>query len=135
MTARPPLATLSDDGGFLRLCSFGETVLDHGSQNFGNTPGLRKTSAGTVRRIAVENLGNVPKAGLGEMSRKELQPFANLSMARLTMNFQVRVDKRTEQPCPDGSLVIRTVSGDRITFISSTIPGIRRRQAAQARTE
>ena len=86
-----------------------------------------------VWRIAIENLRNMTKTSFGQMTRENVKPLPNLilNLLSVTVHFEIRVDKRPEQPCPDRSLVIRAVSRNRITFVVSTIPGVRRGQTPE----
>src|SRR5437867_12633247 len=76
------------------------TVFDDASQDFRDAPSLGKTTARTMRRIAVENLGDMAEAGFRQMPRENSQPPANLilNLLSVAVHFEVRIDKRTQQP-------------------------------------
>lgn len=85
-------AILSDNACRLfRLSTFlRDSIFDNGAQDFCDTPSLRETSARVVWRIAIENLGNMTKAGFGQMGREKSQPLPNLILnflfvAKLTL--------------------------------------------------
>ena len=92
---------LASDGGngSLRLCRFlHDTIFDHGAQNLCDTPSLGKTPARAVGRIAIEDLGNMTQARLGQMSRQDSNPFPNLvpNLVSISIHFEISVDKRPE---------------------------------------
>src|SRR5262245_17903871 len=79
------------------LCFFHllrQTIFDNRSQNFGDAPGLCKTSARQAWKIAVENFRNVSKACFRQMTRKYLQPLSKLQLRFSAGDLRVRIDER-----------------------------------------
>src|SRR5262249_22853171 len=85
-----------------------------------------------MRIIAIEDLGHMTETCFREMTRKHLEPLTNLYLCLLAADLSLRVDERAEKPGPDWSLMIRTVPGHSVSHITSSIPCVRRRQAADA---
>ena len=52
---------------------------DEHAQDFSDAPGLRDAPSGTLRSVAVEDLGDVAEAGIGEMSLQGSEPFGSLT--------------------------------------------------------
>src|SRR6516162_1172898 len=68
------------------------------------------------------------------MSGERSQPLANSipDLLTATIHLKICIDERPKQPSPDRTLVIRTVSCERITLVRSTVPGIGWRETPQA---
>src|SRR5579863_1776714 len=79
-----------------------------GSQRLGQTPRLRETAIGPMRRVAVEDLADVTDAGIVQMLLERCQ--VGSGTLTVTVQRQVCAGKRAEQPRPDGALVIGAVA-------------------------
>src|SRR5438093_269389 len=108
---------MTSDNGYGSFCLphfMHHVIFNNHTQDFCNAPSLRETSARTVGRIAIENLGDMTKTSFGQMTRESIKPHPNLilNLLSVAVYLEIRVDKRAEQPCPDRSLMIRAVSRD-----------------------
>jgi hypothetical protein len=66
------------------------TVFDNGAQDISDTPRLCETSTRAVRRISIENLGNMVDTGFGQVTGERLKPRSNLIMNLLPLPFTLK---------------------------------------------
>src|SRR4051812_37884343 len=82
-------------------------------QQLAERPRLERTTAWRVRRIAVRDLGNVAEAGVSQMiderHDKTLAGFL-FGLGRTAADAQPCLDERTDQPWPNGALMIAAVA-------------------------
>src|SRR5438874_2854910 len=101
-----------------------------GAQGLGDAPGLCETAARCVGRIAVHDLADASDAALiqmvGEPSEK------GDGMSGIAVYRVVREGKGTQEPAPDGSLVVGSVALTRVSRVVAGIVRVARCKAAHA---
>src|SRR5437588_12380586 len=101
-----------------------------GAQGLGATPGLRATAARCVGSVAVHDLTHAPYAALIQMVGGpfgEGQGLFGIAVYRV-----VREGKGTQEPAPDGSLVVGSVALTRVSHVVTGIVRVAGCKAAQA---
>src|SRR5437764_13388595 len=100
-------------------------------QRAGDRPGLRGRAARMERRISVEDLADGPQPLVLERIGYGLeQSFRHSRVAGHAIGSEA---ERSEQPCPDGPLMIAAVALANVSAIGSPISGITWRQRSQAK--
>ncbi len=101
-------------------------ILLQNAQNFSDAPSLRRAAARFVRRVGVENFGNLPDAGLREMRFEAGKNFVDalFGFVPVRMNFPISVDKRADQPSPNRALMIRRIAFGRRARIDRALARI-----------
>ena len=105
------------------LCS--RRVHEHDTveaQKLAERPGLKRTSFWLKRRLGIGNLRKMPKARRLDTCQQrinELGAGVTPRRSRVASHANPRVNEWTDQPWPDGSLMIDSVSRRRITFIAA----------------
>ena len=118
-----PHGCLSRPGLGLRRGSNSFYILHVCAQDFRHAPRLRDAAAWSVGGVAVENLGNVTQASVGEMILQRGEPFACLMACwfAAAIDLHISGDKRSQQPWPDRALVIGAVAAGGIASVASAI--------------
>src|SRR4030095_7858911 len=101
------------------------------TQHLGHAPRLRDAATRRIRRLGVENLADRADTRLVEMHDKAVHRAA-CSLAIVRKDSQPRVDERSYEPRPDGTLVVRRVAGAKIAEIPRLEIPILRRERTQA---
>src|SRR4029077_14333954 len=100
------------------------------AQNFRDAPCLRDAAAGHVRLPRVKNFADRHDAVVAQVHGKGFKKFSR-GGSIVRMNFQPRIDERPDQPGPNRALVIRTLSGTKVTAINRFVIWIVWRKRAQ----
>ena len=93
-----------------------------GAEDFGDRPGLGDASAWGERRLAVKDFSQRAKSVIVEM----MSHRSKIRQSRFGMAIHAMVGERerTEEPAPDGALMIGAIPLPDISFILSYILGI-----------
>src|SRR5262245_10151648 len=111
------------NGAELRGC------LNPTAQHFSHAPRLRNTPTRYEGLIGIKNFTDGSHPGFSQMGSKSFQEDAR-SGEVVAMNFQPCVNKRSNQPSPDGSLMVSRISGAQIAKISRFVIRMTRSQRA-----
>ena len=112
------------------LASSGRGKFRPSTEDFADGPGLRDATAGSVRRIAIEDFRERTEAVGRDVPAKRIE---NTERGRAVLvHAKVRKRKRTEKPTPHRALMIRSVSRASIATVVTLVVGFTQRQAAQA---
>ncbi len=84
-----------------------------------------------MRFARVEDFADRANAIVAQMDRESCKKFTR-GGAVVRMNFQPRVDKRTDQPRPNRALMICAIAGPQVSGIDLLLIGTLRRKRAQA---
>src|SRR6267142_3253628 len=104
------------------------------AQHFANGPRLKRTTSGSVRRFGVGNFRNVTHAGFIKMTEEWREKlFAGFAsrFGGVPMDAHPGLHKWSDQPGPDGALMIRTVALHDPAFIMRCISGFARCERTQ----
>src|SRR6185437_11025883 len=93
------------------------TCLYETTQNFSYAPRLCATAAGGERRLRIENFADLPRARLRQLPFESLQKSPR-GREIPWMDFQPRINERSNQPCPYRALMIGGVASAKIAIIS-----------------
>ena len=96
---------------------------------------MKRTSFWLKRRLGIGNLRKMPKARRLDTCQQrinELGAGVTPRRSRVASHANPRVNEWTDQPWPDGSLMIDSVSRRRITFIARGITGLAGRERPQS---
>src|SRR5579872_6211736 len=109
------LAGMVNSGMFrIRTNAFG---LDPASHQFCDTPGLHDTASWSKRRFRVEDFAYRSDAAFAEVMSETLQEGASLAEF-VRMQTQIGVDKWSNQPGPDGPLMIGGIARAQIAVVT-----------------
>src|ERR1700733_11993366 len=89
--------------------SVSEAALDPAPQHLGDAPGLGDASAWGERRLRVEHFADGSDAGVSQMRREAVQKLPRV-LQIAGMDLEPRIDERSNQPGPHGSLMVRGVA-------------------------
>jgi len=84
-----------------------------GAQDFRDAPRLRDATTGNMRLSRVENFADCADPSFAQMFRETLQEFTR-GGSIMRMNLQPCIDKRSDQPCPDRTLMVGAVARTQI---------------------
>ena len=101
------------------------------AQDLTQGPGLKRAAARRVRWVAVGDFGDRPEAGIIEVPEKrfeETNAGLVLRLGRSTADPDPRLHEGPDQPRPDSSLMVRSVTLSNTPFITR---GISRRARCQ----
>src|SRR5437879_1516595 len=98
-------------------------------QQLGHGPGLRDAPARREGGIAVEDLAKGPESVRLEMADHRLQK--RLRADRIAIHFEMRRDKRAQQPAPDRALVIGRVAAALVPAVLTHVRWVSWRQTPQ----
>jgi hypothetical protein len=105
------------------------------AQQLAERPGLRRASFWLKRRLGIGNFRKMPKAKRLDTCQQRINELgAGITPRRcgVASHANPRVNEWTDQPWPDGSLMIDSVSCCRITFIARRVPRLARRERPQS---
>ena len=85
-----------------------------------------------MRRIAIENFGNLAEAFVLEVTPQFRQPLLRLlsRLGRSPIHLEISSDERPYQPWPNRTLMVGTVAAQRVSFETAVILRVAGRQAA-----
>src|SRR4051812_36040530 len=93
------------------LGRFGERT-----QDFGDAPGLGGAAARGVGGVRVKNFGNGPHAGFTKVGVEPAEEVPAFALS-IRIGSQPGIDKRTDQPAPDRSLMIGGIARPQVARI------------------
>src|SRR5208282_2908167 len=87
-------------------------ILHQHPQYFGHAPRLCDTSPRLLRRITVEDLGDLTESAVGKVVSQRCQPFDCLAARRdaALVHLYICGDERSHQPRPNGAQMIGAVA-------------------------
>ena len=97
------------------------------SDQFSKRPRLERTPSRSERRFGIRNLRDVAKPRRFDMLEKRLkEPESSFAAGggRVPPRAEPRLHEGTDQPRPDGALVIDPISGRRPAFIPCAVSGL-----------
>ncbi len=112
-----------------RLSERGDHAVD--AEDFGDAPGLGRAAGGTVRRVAVEDLGDAAETGIfDQMTQQRTQKlgYVTLAFRAVAADLHIGFEKGTHQKRPDRALVIGFIPAPGRAFVP---PFVRRIATAQ----
>jgi hypothetical protein len=86
------------------------------AQHFGDAPRLRDTAARRIRRLGVEDLADRSGARIAQMDGVGLHEIVR-GAAGGGVDLEPRVDIRTDEPRPDGALMVGGVAGAEVAVV------------------
>src|SRR5206468_1209662 len=98
-----------------------------GAKGLGHAPCLGRTAARRERRSAVEDLGDAPHAGVGQVMGHGLEETPG--RLGVSMHAEMGEGERAEEPAPHGPLVVRAIALDRPAAV---VPLVSRVTGSQA---
>src|SRR5665647_2703860 len=101
-------------------------------QDFTDTHGIRYATTSTVRRISVKQFGNCSDATVRQFFFKPVDNSLRKADAAEFVNFQVRIQIRTDKPRPGSSLMVGPGTLFFITFEGRVVSAAFRAQGAQS---
>src|SRR5882672_4122490 len=103
------------------------------AQYLRHAPSLRNTPTRSLRQIAIKKFRDVSQSGVAQVILCWLQPFGGLRTRgwRSAINFHVRGYERSNQPRPNGSLMIGAITLGWAAGVASVILRVARRETAQ----
>ena len=96
------------------------------SDQFSKRPRLERTPSRSERRFGIRNLGDVAKPRRFDMREERLkEPESSFAASggRVPSRTEPRFDEGTDQPRPDGALVIDPISSRRPALIPCAVSG------------
>ena len=102
-------------------------------KHLGDAPRLCHATPRRVWRFGIEDLadGSETRVLGAKLSYASSEEFAR-AVEIVRMDSEPRVDKRSDQPRPNGTLVIRRVAGTQIAKVFALVIGVIRRQRPQS---
>src|SRR5205823_1066328 len=122
------ISTSDGSGGGAAGTLMGQAM--KGAQGLGDAPGLCETTARCVGRIAVHDLADASYAALIQMVGDP--PEKRDCMSGIAVYTVVREGKGTQEPAPDGSLVVGSIALTRVSQVATCIVRVAGCKAAQA---
>ena len=103
--------------------TFAQNVFDVAPQDLTHTPRLRVASTGCVRRIAVEDFGDLPDTRFVEVRSEGIDkvccPISRFLGVPVCAN--VACHEGSNQPSPDGSLMVGAIT---TVLVSAVMTGV-----------
>ena len=104
--------------------------LNPATQHFGHAPCLGHAAAGSVRRLGVEDFADGADACLIKLVQKALQELARAGEI-LAVQLEPRIHIGSDQPRPNGALVIRRIARPQVAIILRLVIRVAGSEGAQ----
>src|ERR1700736_369702 len=99
------------------------------TEDFGDAPRLGDAAHRPVRRFRLEDFADRPKPGVRQMRLKRLDHSPD--RLSITVDAEVRVEVRSQEPGPRHAHVIRRVAGTLVALVDRLIARVIRSQGSK----